>query len=127
VLIGHGCSGGRRACPVAAARLTPLAGTTHARARAQPRCCCTDGSWVTADAAGAAANCCCGDALNLPSCCPNLGSSLCARASCSALAIGTIFLLILLASCCLGGCLVVRRGPYPKPTLHHTLISPYTI
>jgi len=99
----------------------------HARARAQPRCCCTDGSWVTADAAGAAANCCCGDALNLPSCCPNLGSSLCARASCSALAIGTIFLLILLASCCLGGCLVVRRGPYPKPTLHHTLISPYTI
>jgi len=82
---------------------------------------------VTADAAGAAANCCCGDALNLPSCCPNLGSSLCARASCSALAIGTIFLLILLASCCLGGCLVVRRGPYPKPTLHHTLISPYTI
>ncbi|KAK9841793.1 hypothetical protein WJX81_003640 [Elliptochloris bilobata] len=73
-----------------------------------PRCCCTDGSWVTADAASTAANCCCGDSLNMPTCCPNLGSSLCVHATCSALAIGTIFLLVFVASCCLGGCLIVR-------------------
>ena len=91
-------------------RLLCSPGLTDARAHAaQPRCCCTDGSWVSVDAASTAANCCCGDSLNMPTCCPNLGSSLCVHATCSALAIGTIFLLVFVASCCLAGCLIVRR------------------